>query len=242
MSDTRSGVASIKNRHARVTEELGLAIVRGDFKPGESLPPEIQICEMMGVSRTAIREAIKGLFAKGLVASRPKLGTRVREASAWNHLDPDVLRWRLEVSDTETYLVKMFQLRHATEPAACALAAVNAQEQDCVHIQAAFQAMVDAGDDKNAWVEADLDFHKSIYMATHNEFFWPIGQLFGFGLRHMFNISALGPHRPRAVLEHAALVEAIIGHDPEKARATALTLLENAKKDIDLIRSAVDRA
>jgi len=229
----------IKNLHVRVADELGLAIVRGDFQPGQALPPEMQLCEMMGVSRTATREAIKGLIAKGLVAAKPKLGTRVREPSEWNHLDPDVLRWRLEVTDTEAYLVKMFQLRHATEPAACALAAIYAEEDDCVRIKAAFQGMVDAGDNNEAWVEADLEFHKSIYLATHNEFFWPIGQLFGFGLKHMFGIAALGSHRPRAVREHGDLLNAIMEHDPDKARAAALTLLGNAETDIDRIRGAI---
>lgn len=223
----------------RVADELGIAIVRGDFPPGKALPPEIQLCEIMGVSRTAAREAIKGLIAKGLVASKPKLGTRVRESSDWNHLDPDVLRWRLEVTDTETYLAKMFQLRHATEPAACALAAVYAQADDFVRLKAAFQAMVDAGEDNDAWVEGDLAFHKSIYLATHNEFFWPIGQLFGFGLKHMFGIAALGSHRPRAVIEHGNLLEAILKHDPEQARAAALVLLGNAETDIERIRRAI---
>src|ERR1700685_3962784 len=112
--------------HLRVADQLGLAILRGDFPPGDVLPPERKLCEMLGVSRTAMREAIRGLIAKGLIASRPKLGTRVRDPEHWNHLDADVLRWRLEVTDTEASLRKMFQLRRATEPAASAIAAENA--------------------------------------------------------------------------------------------------------------------
>src|SRR5690606_30026871 len=102
-------VASVK-LHVRVADQLGLAIVRGDFKPRESLPPEGQLCEMLGVSRTAMREAVRGLVAKGLIESRPKVGTQVRDPEFWNHLDPDVLRWRVETTDTDTYLKKMFQL------------------------------------------------------------------------------------------------------------------------------------
>ena len=62
------------------------------------LPSELRLCEMLGVSRTAMREAIRGLIAKGLIDSRPRVGTRVRDPEYWNHLDPDVLRWRLEVA------------------------------------------------------------------------------------------------------------------------------------------------
>ncbi|WEX10916.1 FadR/GntR family transcriptional regulator [Chelativorans sp. AA-79] len=225
-----------RNLHARLADELGLAIVRGDYLPGEPLPPEVRLCETLGVSRTAAREAIKGLIAKGLIEARPKTGTRVRQSMDWNHLDPDVLRWRLEVTDTDAYLAKMFQLRRATEPAACALAAQNADAEDRRRLEANFHAMIDAGDDNAAWVEADLAFHKTIYLATRNEFFWPIGQLFGFGLKHMFKIAATGTHRPRAVVEHGTLMRAIVDGNPEAATQAALVLLENAVADIDRIR------
>ena len=224
--------------HARVGERLGIAIVRGDLAPGEVLPAEMQLCEMLGVSRTAMREAVRGLAAKGLVDSRPKRGTLVRDPVLWNHLDPDVLRWRIEVSDVDVYLARMFQLRQATEPEAAAIAAVAGTPEDHARLEADYRAMVDAGDDNAAWVEADLAFHRSIYLATRNEFFWPIGQLLGIGLRQMFEIAALGSHRPRAVEEHGDLCRAIVGRRPEKARAVARRMVDNASGDIDRILRA----
>jgi DNA-binding FadR family transcriptional regulator len=223
------------NPNMRVRDRLGLAIVRGDLAPGEALPAELQLCEMLGVSRTAMREAVRGLAAKGLIDSRPKRGTIVRDPVLWNHLDPDVLRWRIEVSDVDTYLTKMFQLRRATEPEAAALAAVAGTGDDHFRLEADFQAMVDAGDDNAAWVEADLAFHRSIYLATHNEFFWPIGQLFSIGLRQMFAIAAQGSHRPRALAEHGDLCRAIVDRKPELASQLALNLLGNATGDIERI-------
>jgi DNA-binding FadR family transcriptional regulator len=224
--------------HLRVHDRLGLAIVRGDLAPGEALPAELQLCEMLGVSRTAMREAVRGLAAKGLVDSRPKRGTLVRDQSLWNHLDPDVLRWRIEVSDVDVYLSKMFQLRRATEPEAAAIAAIAATPEDHLRLEADFQAMVDAGDDNAAWVEADLAFHRSIYLATHNEFFWPIGQLFSIGLRQMFEIAAQGSHRARAIQEHGDLCRAITAGQPEKARAAANKLVGNASSDIERLLQA----
>jgi DNA-binding FadR family transcriptional regulator len=221
--------------HARVGDELGLAIIRGDFAPGDALPGELQLCEIMGVSRTAMREAVRGLVAKGLVDSRPKRGTLVRDPAHWNHLDPDVLRWHIEVADVPTYLNKMFALRRAAEPEAAALAAIAATTADHRRLEADFQAMVDAGSDNAAWVEADLTFHRSIYLATHNEFFWPIGQLFSIGLKQMFEIAARGSHRPRAVKEHGDLCRAIVERQPERARKAALKLLGNASSDIERI-------
>jgi DNA-binding FadR family transcriptional regulator len=227
--------------HYRLIDDLGLAILRGEFQPGQSLPPEVRLCEMLGVSRTAMREAIRGLVAKGIVESRPKIGTRVRAREHWNHLDPDVLRWQLEVTDTDAYLRKMFQLRHATEPAAAAIAASAADDSDRGRLKEAFQKMVAAGSDNDLWVEADLAFHKEIYLSTHNEFFWPIGQLFSFALREMFVIAALGSHRPRAIVEHGDLMAAIVGGKSDLADTAARTLLRNAAADIARIRADTEK-
>lgn len=226
----------IRKVHLRLADQLGLAIIRGDFPQRELLPSESKLCEMLGVSRTAMREAIRGLSAKGLVESKSKIGTRVRTSEDWNHLDADVLRWQLEVADTETYLRKMFQLRHATEPAAAAIAAEFADISDRARISAAFGEMVAAGADNALWVNADLKFHKAIYLATHNEFFWPIGQLFNIALKEMFTIAALGSHRPRAVAEHRDLMNAIIEGNPQLARELSLRMVENASGDIVSIR------
>ncbi|WP_182911628.1 GntR family transcriptional regulator [Paracoccus sp. JM45] len=68
----------------------------------------------LGVSRTSPREAIRNLVEKGLLDSRPKRGTIVREQFWWNHLDEDRPRWRIKITATATYLDKMFALRRAT--------------------------------------------------------------------------------------------------------------------------------
>src|SRR5437762_13173507 len=80
-----------RNRHGQVVHELGRRIVGGTCPPGEALPNEEELCRELGVSRTALRESVKVLAAKGLVESRPRIGTRVRASASWNLLDPDVL-------------------------------------------------------------------------------------------------------------------------------------------------------
>src|SRR5262249_47442185 len=81
--------------HGELVHALGMQIVRGELKPGDALPTEVESTSGPGVSRTVVREAIKVLAAKGLVVSRPKTGTQVRDRSFWNLMDPDVLAWRL---------------------------------------------------------------------------------------------------------------------------------------------------
>jgi DNA-binding FadR family transcriptional regulator len=224
--------------HIRVADQIGLAIMRGDFPPGGLLPTEAQFCQTLGVSRTAVREAVRGLIAKGLVESRSKLGTRVRDPEDWNQMDPDVLKWRIHLTDTSSYLAKMFQLRNAVEPVAAENAALYGREEDHHRLSAAFAMMEAAGDDNSAWVEADLAFHKAIYVATRNEFFWPIGQLFEIGLREMFTIAVQGQHRPRALREHRALRDAILRRDASGAKDAAHILLGNARQDIAVVRGA----
>src|SRR5882724_7376983 len=173
----RDSAVIVRNVHSQVADRIGALIVRGDVLPGDPLPSEVKICEMLDVSRTVVREAIRTLTGKGLVESRAKSGTRVRPPQQWNQLDPDVLRWRLEASDMDSYLAKLFQLRCAVEPAAAALAATRAGEEDLALIRTAYEGMA-AAKVNEKFVEADIAFHQSIYFATRNEFFWPIAQMF----------------------------------------------------------------
>jgi len=75
----------------RMTQELGCAIVRGDYSSTDGLPTEAELCERFGVSRTAVREAVKMLSAKGLISSRPRQGIRILPEEEWNIFDSDIL-------------------------------------------------------------------------------------------------------------------------------------------------------
>ncbi len=59
-------------------QELRQAIIGGTFRPGSQLPTEAELCEMLGVSRTVVREALRVLEDDGLVARRHGVGTFVR--------------------------------------------------------------------------------------------------------------------------------------------------------------------
>lgn len=225
----------VLNVHGRVAEQIGISIVRGDIAPGEPLPSEARICEMMDVSRTVVREAIRTLVSKGMLESRPKSGTRVRPRVHWNHLDAEVLRWRLDLADTDSYLAKLFQLRRALDPMASAIAATSATEDGRQQIQASFEAMT-AAVDNEAYVAADIAFHKAIYLATENEFFWPIAQMFDFTLRQSFAIAAVGDHRSRALAEHREVLNAILARNAAQAHAATELLLGQSATDLVTIR------
>lgn len=76
-----------------VARQIFQAMLDGRFPAGSILPNEHQLAADLGVSRTALREAIKGLVAKGMLETRRKRGTQVLDRGAWNMLDPDVIAW-----------------------------------------------------------------------------------------------------------------------------------------------------
>src|SRR3546814_15925564 len=90
---------SRRNIHGQIAHEIGQRILRGDFPPGAVLPNEATFSVELKVSRTALREAIKVLAAKGLVDPRPKIGTRVRPRAHWNLPDPNQLARTIWVGD-----------------------------------------------------------------------------------------------------------------------------------------------
>jgi DNA-binding FadR family transcriptional regulator len=227
-------MAKPRRIHMQLAERIGLSIVRGDIQPGDTLPSEVDLCDMMKVGRSAVRDALRVLVGKGLIAALPKSGTKVRNSEHWNHLDPDVLRWQFEITGLDDYLRKLFQLRFAVEPAASAVAARTATAEDVEAIGVALSGMANAATNE-AYAQADIEFHKAIYRATHNEFFWPIAHMCEFVLQESFRICAPGDHRDRSVADHGELLRTIKDHEPENAQAATLQLLRNTTNDLKAI-------
>ena len=134
--------------HGEVVHTIGLQIVSGQLQPGDPLPPEDELTSDLAVSRTVLREAVRVLAAKGLVLARPKIGTRVRERSDWNILDPDVLSWRAEAAHDQKLYEETTEIRLAIEPLAARLAATRATDEEVAAITEAFAAMEAGVDDQ----------------------------------------------------------------------------------------------
>src|SRR6188472_713985 len=155
--------------HGELVHDIGTRILRGELRPGDPIPTETGTAGVLDVSRTVLREAIKVLVAKGLVISRPKTGTHVRDRAYWNLMDPDVLAWRLETDPGDGFFVDVFELRRLIEPAAAALAAERAIAEEIAELETAFAEM-EANVDRNPdeYIAADLRFHELILTACHN--------------------------------------------------------------------------
>src|SRR4029079_13759251 len=109
--------------HGAIARKLGMAILSGEYAAGATLSGEVEFSKTLDVSRTAYREAIQVLTAKGLVESRPKAGTRVLPRSRWNLLDPVVLAWAFSGEPNIGFVRDLFELRAMVEPEAARLAA-----------------------------------------------------------------------------------------------------------------------
>src|ERR1700730_12655573 len=83
--------------HGTIARQMVILIVSGKHRPGEVLGGGISAAVQLAVSRTAYREAVRILAAKGLVEARPKVGTRINPRNMWHLLDPDVLAWMFEL-------------------------------------------------------------------------------------------------------------------------------------------------
>lgn len=156
--------------HGTVARDLGIQIVSGRLKPGQLLDNEIAASERLRVSRTAYREAIRILSAKGLVHSRPKVGTQVAERDDWHLLDTEVLAWIFETDPDETLLADLFELRKIVEPGAAAVAATRRTHADLAAMQRALKDMTDHSLTTEAGRLADREFHSVLLHASGNAF------------------------------------------------------------------------
>lgn len=215
--------------HAWVAYELGTRIVSGVYAPGEYIPNEATIGEELNVSRTALREAFKLLTAKGLLESRPKLGTRVRPRESWNMFDSEVLKWCFESQPSPEFLRSLFEVREVIEPSAAAIAAKRASEEQVAAIEKAYNAMEEAELETEGHILADIDFHMAILRATNNEFMVSLGESIKTALTGLFRISSSQESEYVGSLPgHKAVYQGIRDRDPERARFEMKSLLSKS--------------
>ncbi|MCB1486423.1 MAG: FadR family transcriptional regulator [Bauldia sp.] len=215
-----------------VARSLGRRIVSGQYEPGDTLPTEPQIQEEFGVSRTAVREAIRVLSAKGLTVSRPKIGTRVRPKVDWAMLDPEVLRWHLEQNPGDDFIHALFEMREIIEPAAAARAAERATEEELAILGKAMDGIQNEQRGSDAQIQADIDFHMALLEASRNPLLRSVGAMIQSALEITFTLGWRTIMGGDAVLQHRAVYDAVREKDPEEAFLAMRRLLRNSKGNV----------
>jgi DNA-binding FadR family transcriptional regulator len=220
--------------HVKVAKALGVAIVTGVHPPGSLLIGEVEFAEQRGVSRSVVREALRMLGAKGLIESRPKAGTRVRDRNHWNLLDPDLLAWMFEAPPPPGFVRSLFQLRMIVEPAAAELAALGRSARQLSLLGHSLEMMAHHGLGSAEGQAADQQFHTTILEATGNELLVSLSGSISAAVRWTTIFKYRANRAPRDPMPpHRALFEAIAASDAAGAHAATTALIRQAHIDTE---------
>jgi DNA-binding FadR family transcriptional regulator len=221
--------------HGAVAHKLGTAILSGKYAPGDTLSGEVEFSAMLDVSRTAYREAIQVLTAKGLVESRPKIGTRILPRSRWNLLDPDVLAWSFAGEPDIGLIRSLFELRGIVEPASAALAATRRDRSDLRIMKAALAAMRRHTLATEAGRAADREFHDAVLTATRNDALIVLSASIGAAVNWTTQFKQRARALPRnPIPDHVLVYDAIAAGDANGASTAMRTLVDLALEDTKL--------
>jgi len=218
--------------HGTVARDLGIAIVSGRHQPGDVLEGEIEASYRLNVSRTAYREAVRILAAKGLVEARPKTGTRVNPREKWHLLDPDVLSWIFKHEPDDHLVHSLFELRRVVEPAAAQLAAERRTTDQIESMRVAVEAMAEYTLATESGRQADQDFHAALLDASGNPFLVSLSSGVGAAVAWTTIFKQrVGPLQRDPVPDHWRVYEAIAAGDPKAAHAAMTQLVDLALLD-----------
>ncbi|HLF26469.1 MAG TPA: FadR/GntR family transcriptional regulator [Anaerolineae bacterium] len=215
--------------YERIVEQVEQKILSGDLKVGDRLPPERELADQFGVSRTAVREAVKALRQKGLVEVQPGRGTFITNGTSRAMRHSLDLLTRIGRVDGSANLV---EVREIIEPEIAVLAAARATEEHIAAMREAVETMEVALEDPDRFIEADLDFHLALAEATQNALIPALIDSIVDLLREqrarIFHVQG-GPQRGQ--FHHKRILDAIVRRDPEAAQEAMRAHLQQVRED-----------
>jgi len=218
-------LAAQKNLSYVLAEKLAQRILTGEYAPGTILPGEMELGEQFGVSRTAVREAVKTLTAKGMVLPRPRIGTRVMPQSNWNFLDQELLSWWMTEQNFHQVIDHFLVMRSSLEPQACMLAATLGTAEQKSRLSSLMAEMVQLKKQFNRerWIAVDMAWHELIYEMSGNPFLTSFASLF-HSIYHTYFTSITQDEVVKLDL-HQAIVDAVLDSDGQRALTASQALL-----------------
>lgn len=223
--------------HDQVARALAADIINGVYKPGEKIPNEAEILQRFGVSRTVLREVLKTLTAKGLIVSKPRVGTKVLDPSYWNFFDAEVLSWKVATGFDQKFRSDLTEIRIAFEPRAASLAAERCTKADVAMLRECIGRMRSATTSSLEFAEADLEFHKAVINASGNLLLRSISGIIETALVASFRLSSPVEHEglhDKVVARHEAIVDAIEVRDPQAAAEAMCAVIQEGSDRISV--------
>jgi len=213
----------------QIVRQVEDSILSGQLKTGDQLPPERELAQHFGVSRTAVREAVKTLREKGLVEPHSGRGTFVTDGTSQAIRQSLDLMIRINQQEGSAHLIEM---RQVMEPEIAALAATRMEDQLLATMRDAVAIMDRSLGDPEAFIEADLDFHLAMAEAVGNPVILSLLDSIVGLLREqrqrIFRVEG-GPQRGQQ--HHMRILAAIEKRDPEEAREAMRAHLKQVQSD-----------
>jgi GntR family transcriptional regulator, transcriptional repressor for pyruvate dehydrogenase complex len=215
--------------YEQIVEQIERSILTHALKPGDQLPAERELAEQFGVSRTAVREAIKALREKGLVEAYSGRGTFITNDKSQAFRQS--LDRMIKLNQADGFM-QLAELRAILEPGICALAATRIEEQHLMAMREAVKIMDEARGDSDAYIEADLDFHLALAEAAANQIILSlIDSIVGLLREQRLKIFRVAGGPERGQFHHKRILEAVEARDAERARESMRAHLEQVRQD-----------
>jgi GntR family transcriptional repressor for pyruvate dehydrogenase complex len=215
--------------YEQIVHQVEESIRKGAMKPGDQLPPERELAQQFGVSRTAVREAVKALREKGHVEAYPGRGTFITDGTSQaikQSLDRMI---RIGQPEGSGFLA---EVREILEPEIASLAAMRADPEDIAAMREPIAVMDEARKDSGAFIEADLDFHLALAEAAANPLILSlIDSIVGLLREQRMRIFLVEGGPERGQYHHKRILEAIEHHDPFGARDAMKAHLRQVRED-----------
>lgn len=222
----------------RVADQIEQYIAGNALNAGDRLPGERELCDLLGVSRASVREALRSLQTRGIVRVRHGKGVFVADAADGEQAIHRLARmW-------EVGLDELFAMREVLEVPAAGWAASSATEEQLAKLVRTFEGLEEAvlaGSSPDELRVIDARLHLQIAEYANNRFLAMTQTILQEMLaRSMDTTLAIDGRPARSVREHADIVGALLARDPGRARAAARRHINNARRAA-LRRVAHDR-
>lgn len=152
--------------HLIAASQIAEAINRGEWNPGDKLPAERELAEILGISRSSLRQALTALEAVGVIRKRAGVGSFVQD-KALEIISQEIVAELVTEGDP----LMLLEARQMLEPELARIAATRRTEEDLRRMERHIKEMDQAGFvvfSPSRFVEADIDFHVAIATAAHN--------------------------------------------------------------------------
>jgi len=215
--------------YQQIVQQIEESVLSGALKAGDQLPAEREMAQQFGVSRTAVREAVKALREKGLVEAYPGRGTFITAGTS--QAIRQSLGFLLKFGGVENF-GHLLEVREILEPEIAARAATRALTDHIAPLREAVATMDGALTDAEAFVEADLDFHLALAEAAENPIVLVlIDSIVGLLRQQRKRISDVEGGPERGQYHHKRILDAIERHDPNAAREAVRAHLQQVRED-----------